>query len=62
MEDVSACHCPYCGEPIELLLDASCGAQDYIEDCPVCCRPMRVSLRVDEDGMASAWVAREDDA
>lgn len=33
-------HCPYCGERIGILLDASAGEQDYIEDCQVCCRPI----------------------
>lgn len=35
-------HCPYCGEVIELLVDASAGPQRYTEDCEVCCRPMVV--------------------
>jgi hypothetical protein len=42
--------CPYCGEPVELLLDGSAGNQEYVEDCAVCCRPIEVSLRVGEDG------------
>jgi hypothetical protein len=25
------------------------GAQKYIEDCEVCCRPIEVSYRVEED-------------
>lgn len=54
--------CPYCGEPVELPLDASADAQDYVEDCAVCCRPMRVVLDVDAHGDASARVLREDDA
>lgn len=37
-------HCPYCGEAIQLIVDASAGAQHYIEDCQVCCRPMVVDL------------------
>ena len=32
--------CPHCGEPIELTVDTSVGAQSYYEDCPVCCSPM----------------------
>lgn len=32
--------CPYCGERIEVLLDASVPHQVYIEDCQVCCRPI----------------------
>jgi hypothetical protein len=34
--------CPHCGETITLTLDLSV-AQTYIEDCPVCCRPMLVA-------------------
>lgn len=43
-------YCPSCGEAIELSVDSSAGAQDYIEDCSVCCRPIRVSVRVSDDG------------
>ena len=35
--------CPHCWETIELSLDLSVPEQSYIEDCPVCCRPMSVS-------------------
>jgi hypothetical protein len=34
--------CPACWEEITLELDLSVEEQDYVEDCPVCCRPMRV--------------------
>ena len=37
--------CPYCGEPNLLAIDASAGAQRYIEDCQVCCRPIEFELR-----------------
>lgn len=39
-------HCPYCGEPIRLVVDASVDQQEYTEDCEVCCRPMIVSVCV----------------
>ncbi|WP_439859499.1 CPXCG motif-containing cysteine-rich protein [Pseudomonas sp. MBLB4136] len=39
--------CPYCGEVVEALLDLSAGDQQYIEDCPVCCRPIVFDLRSD---------------
>ena len=42
--------CPCCWETIALELDLSAGSQVYTEDCPVCCRPMTVRLRVNEDG------------
>jgi hypothetical protein len=35
--------CPHCWETIHLTLDLSVLEQSYIEDCPVCCRPMLVS-------------------
>ncbi|UTW05152.1 CPXCG motif-containing cysteine-rich protein [Amphritea atlantica] len=39
--------CPYCGEPIELLVDCTAGDQQYFEDCQVCCKPISVDLKVD---------------
>ena len=45
--------CPYCGEVITLVVDDSAGAQRYIEDCQVCCRPWRVTVSYDEDGNAT---------
>jgi hypothetical protein len=35
--------CPHCWETIDLTLDLSVPEQSYIEDCPVCCRPMLVA-------------------
>jgi hypothetical protein len=35
--------CPHCWETINLTLDLSIPEQSYIEDCPVCCKPMYVS-------------------
>ncbi len=54
--------CPYCGEWITLVLDASAGAQQYIEDCQVCCRPMQVSVDWDEDDEVQLSVRAENDA
>jgi len=59
MQDVE---CPYCGEVISLALDASAGPQRYIEDCQVCCRPIRVDLDVDADGDALVRVQSEEEA
>ena len=43
--------CPYCGESVELLIDASGGgAQEYVEDCEVCCQPWSVRVVVGADG------------
>ena len=54
-------NCPYCGEPIILVVDEGGGTnQSYIEDCEVCCRPMQVYLSVDDDEY-SIEVTRTDD-
>jgi hypothetical protein len=43
--------CPYCGEPIRLLVDPDNAGQEYIEDCSVCCRPITVSARPGGSGI-----------
>ena len=46
MLDTKQINCPYCWESIEILVDPSVDEQDYIEDCEVCCRPIRFLVRV----------------
>lgn len=41
--------CPYCGENFELVVDCSIPEQEYIEDCEVCCRPISLSVYVNDD-------------
>lgn len=53
--------CPYCGEPITLLLDEGDAGVDYIEDCQVCCQPMVVSVFADGSGDLSVSVRQEDE-
>src|SRR2546428_5520870 len=37
--------CPHCGETMTITLDPGGGrAQEYVEDCQVCCRPWRGGL------------------
>ena len=43
--------CPFCWEPIEIVVDCSQGDQSYVEDCEVCCRPMQLHITVDADGL-----------
>jgi hypothetical protein len=50
MLPVVAVTCPHCGERFETLADASAGDADYVEDCPVCCRPIEMRLQVGADG------------
>ena len=53
--------CPYCGEPLELSVDCSVERQRYVEDCPVCCSPMDLDVRVAEDGRIEMEARRENE-
>ena len=55
-------HCPYCGEPLEVTIDASAGDQRYIEDCQVCCRPIAMTVTIADDGDIDVACRAEDDA
>lgn len=52
--------CPYCGETIELQVDASAGSQTYVEDCSVCCRPIEIRANC-EAGDCELELRRDDD-
>ena len=36
--------CPHCWEEISMLLDPSV-SQTYIEDCEVCCNPIKIEVK-----------------
>ncbi|MDD5580377.1 MAG: CPXCG motif-containing cysteine-rich protein [Methylobacter sp.] len=59
-EDISVV-CPYCGEFINVLVDTSSGAQEYFEDCSVCCSPILFSVSIDETGEIYLEVKRDDE-
>jgi DNA-directed RNA polymerase subunit RPC12/RpoP len=45
--------CGACGEEIVVEVDPSAGTeQEYVEDCPVCCRAHVLRVRVDARGEA----------
>jgi len=55
-------YCPYCGEPITLLLDGSVEYSSYTEDCAVCCQPMLIHSSMGPEGeLESLQVLREDE-
>jgi hypothetical protein len=53
--------CPYCGEPVLLVIDCSISSQEYIEDCQVCCQPITLSVTIDEDGVPQVEARRDDE-
>ena len=59
--ETRAASCPYCGEPIELVVDTSVAEQSYVEDCEVCCRPIVVRVAASDDDESTVRVARENE-
>ncbi len=56
MDDEATYTCGECGEEIVVPIDLSAGAvQDYVEDCPVCCRANVIHVEIDPDGGAQVW-------
>ncbi len=54
--------CQACGEEIVIPIDLSAGReQEYVEDCPVCCRPNVIRIHLDRAGEVSADGAPEQD-
>ena len=60
MKDEATYVCDACGEEIVVPIDVSAGSsQEYVEDCPVCCRPNVIRIEVDEDGDVRVWAEKE---
>lgn len=60
MHDEASYTCDSCGEEIVIPVDLAAGeSQDYVEDCPVCCRPNVVHVRVDRRGRVKVWAEAE---
>jgi hypothetical protein len=57
----AAISCPYCGESITILVDASLEEQQYIEDCQVCCQPMIIHLQISANGHCRVEARQEND-
>ena len=59
MQEEAEITCPFCGEPLTILLDLSIPRQDYIEDCQVCCQPIRIAYS-SEEGVLINLEAQQD--
>lgn len=53
--------CPYCGEQIEVVIEVLDESQEYIEDCQVCCRPIRFVVSSSDDEYPLISVYSEND-
>jgi hypothetical protein len=52
--------CDACGETIVVPIDLSGGeAQEYVEDCPVCCRPNVIHVEMEDGGEIRVWAEAE---
>jgi hypothetical protein len=52
--------CDACGEEIVVPIDATAGTeQQYVEDCPVCCRPNVIHVELFDDGEIRVWAEAE---
>lgn len=62
--DTATIQCPYCWESFSTTLDYSAlepqgDSQQYTEDCYVCCRPIVLSISLDEHGSPQLSVEAE---
>jgi hypothetical protein len=54
LDEFVSIQCPWCGERMETHVDLTAGEQSYVEDCQVCCRPMQLTLELEENGALRA--------
>ena len=59
MDDVFDVECPCCGEYSTLSLASLTEAQEFVQDCPVCCRPWTVRIRLARGGHVEVSVNPE---
>jgi hypothetical protein len=60
LREQAAYSCDWCHEQVVVPLDLSAGAvQEYVEDCPVCCRPNVIRVEVDDEGAVRVWATQE---
>ena len=60
MTDEASYVCGACGKEIVVPIVFSQGeSQEYVEDCPVCCRANVIHVEIDGDGEAMVWAELE---
>ena len=53
--------CPYCWEKFELVVDCSQEEQSYIEDCWICCRPIDLTVSIDQNNNIEVLAKSQDE-
>ena len=61
MLDEAEIECPYCGATFTALIEPDDAGGDYIQDCEICCHPIRFHVRPAADGGLVVEVARDDE-
>jgi DNA replicative helicase MCM subunit Mcm2 (Cdc46/Mcm family) len=52
--------CDSCGEEVVIPVDLSQGlTQEFVEDCPICCRPNVIRLEIDDRQEVRIWAEGE---
>ena len=58
MDEAFQVSCPYCGEVVELYIEADV-AGVYVQDCEVCCQPWLIQVKEGDEGR-SVSITRAD--
>lgn len=62
MQTEATYYCDSCGEEIVIPIDPTQGtSQQYVEDCPVCCRANLLRIAIDDEGTARVRAEAEQD-
>lgn len=56
MDDTGSIVCPYCGQRLEVELDATISSQTFTTDCDVCCRAIEVTAQCEAGQILSLVV------
>ena len=60
MNEEASYICDACGEEIVIPVDPSAGArQEYVEDCPVCCRANVIHVVMNGQNPPTVWAELE---
>ena len=58
-DDAVEITCPCCGEPSTISVHPGEEDEEFVQDCPVCCRPWTVRIRTRRDGSVEVRVGAE---